>query len=62
MSNKKIQVKQTRSANRSNSRQVATLHALGLGRIGKQKVHQLTAPTIGMIKAVQHLVTLSEAK
>lgn len=62
MAGKKIEVRQTRSANRTSPNQIATLHALGLGRIGKKKVHKLSAPTVGMIKVVQHLVTLSEVK
>lgn len=62
MAAKKINVKQIRSSNRTNPKQKATLAALGLGKIGRTKIHQLNAATVGMIQAVQHLVIISESK
>lgn len=53
---KKVTVVQVRSGNRCTKRVIATLEALGLGRIGKQKDHVLTPATKGMIDAVAHLV------
>ncbi len=59
MSGKKIVVKQTRSANRSEKRHYATLQALGLGRIGREAEHISTPCTLGMIRSVEHLVTIA---
>jgi large subunit ribosomal protein L30 len=53
---KKVKVIQVRSGNRCDKRTIATLKALGLGRIGKVKEHKLTSATRGMIDAVSHLV------
>ena len=52
----KIVVKQTRSliGNNPNSRKV--IRALGLGRIGKVKVHKDNNCVRGMINKVRHLV------
>ena len=56
---KKVLVTQVRSSNGQAPAAGATLSALGLGRIGKEKAHVLTPSTDGMIKRVQHLVRLS---
>jgi large subunit ribosomal protein L30 len=58
---KKVTVVQVRSSNNREQRTRNTLLALGLGRIGKTREHELTPATSGMIKAVQHLVTVHEA-
>ncbi|MDR2337472.1 MAG: 50S ribosomal protein L30 [Deltaproteobacteria bacterium] len=55
-------VKQVRSSNRHPKVQLATLKALGLGRIGKTANHVLTPATIGRIKAVSHLVIIEKEK
>lgn len=54
----KITVVQTRSGNRSEKSQRATLAALGLGRIGKRKQHQETPSVLGMLIKVRHLVEI----
>ncbi len=62
MSGKKVLVKQVRSTNNREQRVKATLQALGLGKIGSEKEHVLTPPTTGMLRAVQHLIVVYEAK
>jgi len=58
MSAEKIKIKQTRSgANRTRGIK-DTLKALGLGRIGKERVHTVNAPLVGMIRKVEHLVVI----
>ena len=61
MASKKVIVKQVRSTNRCDKRHLDTLQALGLGRIGREKEHISTPETLGMIKAVAHLVVVHEA-
>lgn len=61
MSEQKIVVVQVRSGNRSNKRCLATLAALGLGRVGKKREHKLTPDTQGMLNAVSHLVDIHKA-
>lgn len=61
MAGKKIIVRQVRSNIGHPKDQLATLKALGLGRIGKSSEHLVSASTIGMIKKVSHLVTVKEA-
>ena len=58
----KVLVRQTRSVAGSTKRVRATLDALGLGRIGKQKEHALNPCVTGMLKKVRHLVSITEAK
>ena len=58
----KVVVRQVRGSARHPKIQLATLKALGLGRIGKEKSHTLTASTIGMIKSVSHLVIIDREK
>ena len=57
-----VVVKQVRGTARHPEKQLATLKALGLGRIGKEKLHTLTPSTIGMIKSVSHLVVINRGK
>jgi large subunit ribosomal protein L30 len=59
---KTVIVKQVRSSNRHPKIQLATLKALGLGRIGKTAKHILTSSTIGRIKSVSHLVIIEKEK
>ena len=61
MADKKVLVTQIRSAIGRDEKQKATIRSLGLGRIGRQRVHQLSPSTAGMLKAVRHLVTVEEA-
>lgn len=62
MVGKSVEVRQVRSANRTTVRIQETLKGLGLGRIGNSKVHTLTPATLGMIRAVEHLVSVSESQ
>jgi len=62
MSRNKVTVKQVRSSNNRDKRTRATLLALGLGRIGSVRTHELSPATSGMIKAVQHLVVVHEGQ
>jgi len=57
-----VVVRQVRGTARHPKIQLATLKALGLGRIGKTKLHTLTPSTIGMIKSVSHLVIIERGK
>ena len=56
----KIKVKQVRSAIRRTARQKATIQALGLKRLNHVVEHEATPQILGMIKKVQHLVTVVE--
>lgn len=57
----KVVVTQVRGTNRSSGKIVKTMQALGLGRIGRSCEHVLTPSTLGMIRAVQHIVEVREA-
>lgn len=59
---KKVQVRQVRSAAGRDMRVKNTLQALGLGRIGKSQVLPLNASVEGMIRRVQHVLEVTEAK
>jgi large subunit ribosomal protein L30 len=60
MAEKKILVTQTRSSIRNPKPEVATLKALGLGRIGKKATHRKDDTIMGMIRRVSHLVQARE--
>lgn len=62
MTMKNVKVTQTRSNIRGNGKNLRTLQALGLGRVGSVKEHRLNDSVCGMIKAVGHLVTVEEVK
>ncbi len=51
-----IKVTQTRSAIGSKPKQRGTLRALGLGRIGKSRVHKDTPELRGQIQKGPHLI------
>ncbi|MBV9952709.1 MAG: 50S ribosomal protein L30 [Acidimicrobiia bacterium] len=51
-----LKITQTRSAIGSKPKQRGTLRALGLGRIGKSRVHPDRPEIRGMISRVPHLV------
>lgn len=55
-----IKVTQTRSAIGSKPKQRGTLRALGLGRIGKSRVHEDTPQLRGQIQKVPHLVDVED--
>lgn len=54
-------IKQVRSANGSSPRQRDTLRTLRLGRIGKSVVREDTADLHGLLRKVDHLVTVEPA-
>jgi len=56
----KIKVTQVRSAIGTKPKQRGTLRALGLGRIGKSRIHEDTPDARGQIHKVPHLVTVEE--
>ena len=53
---KKIMVKQVKSLIGVNKKHKRTIFALGLGRIGKKRIHDDTPQIRGMIKQVQYLL------
>ncbi len=56
----KVRVKQVKSTINRPKDQKLTLQALGIKRIGQEKVHELTPQIQGMIDKVKHLVTVEE--
>lgn len=56
----KLKVSQVRSALDRGARQRGTLRALGIRRIGHTVIHEDKPEIRGMIKAVEHLVTVEE--
>jgi len=59
---KKIRVKQVRSKIRRPKNQKLTLEALGLHRIDQVVEHDATPSILGMVKTVNHLVSVKEIK
>ena len=59
---KTITVEQTRSANRRPERQGQTLAGLGLNKLHQRSTLEDTPAVRGMIKKVQHLVRVVDAK
>lgn len=57
----KIKVTKVKSAINRTKRQKLTLEALGLKRIGQVVEHENTPNILGMVKKVEHLVSVSEA-
>ena len=57
----KIKVKKVKSAINRTKRQKLTLEALGLKRIGQVVEHEATPNILGMVKKVEHLVSVEEA-
>ncbi len=53
-----IKIKQTRSAINRTARQKATIKALGLRKLNHVVEHEATPQILGMVKKVQHLVTV----
>lgn len=60
MAEKQIVVQQVRSSIGSKPKHRGTLKALGLGRIGKRRVHSDRPEIRGMIAKVSHLVSVEE--
>ena len=57
----KVKVKQIKSSIKRLQNQKRTLAALGLRGIGKEVIHDDTPNILGMIKKVEHLVSVTEA-
>ncbi len=63
MAEKFIKVKQIKSAYGRSEKQIATLIGLGLGRrINSEKILKDTPEVRGMIRKVNHLITVEEEK
>ena len=56
----RLKVTQTGSAIGQTPRHRGTLRALGLGRIGKSREHDVTPSLQGMLRKVRHLVKVEE--
>ena len=57
-----LKVRQVRSSVGGKQNQRATLHTLGLRRIGDESVREDRPEVRGMIKTVAHLVTVEEVE
>lgn len=58
----KIRIRQTRSTIRQKKIHQETLKALGLGKIGKSSILEVTPSVAGMIRSVSHLVEIKPAE
>jgi len=58
----KIKVKKVKSAINRTKRQKLTLLALGLKKVGQTIEHENTPNILGMIRKVNHLVSVEESK
>ncbi len=54
----KVKITQVKSVIDRSKRQKATMQALGLTKINKSVEHEATPQIMGMIKAVDHLITV----
>ena len=58
----KVQIIQTRSLIKRRETTIKTMRALGLGRVNSSNEIELTPQIEGMIKKVNHLITVKELK
>ncbi|MEL6592294.1 MAG: 50S ribosomal protein L30 [Bacteroidota bacterium] len=58
----KVKITQKRSTINRPKDQVATIKALGLGRINRTVVKECSPQILGMIKKVSHLIKLEETE
>ena len=58
----KLKVTQVRSATSRGDKQLGTIRALGLKRLGHSVVHEDRPEIRGMIRAVEHLIEVEEVK
>jgi large subunit ribosomal protein L30 len=56
----KVQITQKRSTIKRPETQIKTIQSLGLGRINKTVEVELTPQIAGMIRKVNHLITVKE--
>ncbi len=57
----KVKVSQIKSISGRTKPEIATLKALGLGRIGKSREFTVNAAVWGMFRKIRHLVQVTEA-
>jgi large subunit ribosomal protein L30 len=57
-----LKVTQVRSCSDKGSKQRGTIRALGLKRLGDSVTHEDKPEILGMLRAVEHLVTVEEMK
>ena len=57
----KIKVTQVKSSIKRTQNQKRTLEALGLKKIGQVVEHDTTASVLGMVKVVEHLVSVEKS-
>ena len=58
----KVRISQVRSTIKRPQKQKSTIQALGLGRIDKSVEVELTPQIEGMIRKVNHLISVTEIK
>lgn len=58
----KVLVKQIRGTTGREPRTRKRLQALGLGRVGHERVHTINPAVLGMIEGLDHLLTVTEVK
>jgi len=58
----RLRLTQVRSQIGESPRHRGTLRALGLGRIGKSREHDMTPALAGMLRKVRHLVSIDEVE
>ncbi len=58
----KIRVRQVKGTGRKTKEVRDTIAALGLGRIGKERVHNVNAALVGMLRRVEHLIEVEAAE
>ena len=56
----KVQIIQTRSLIKRNETTLRTMKALGLGKVNSKNEVELTSQIAGMIRKVNHLITVKE--
>jgi large subunit ribosomal protein L30 len=57
-----LTIKQVRSANRANHKQLDTLRSLRLGRIGREVTMSDTPQLRGMLRVVDHMVEVADGE
>ncbi len=55
-----VTLKQVRSSNGANGKQLATLRSLNLGKIGRESAMADTPQLRGMVRVVEHLVEIEK--
>ncbi|HSH20303.1 MAG TPA: 50S ribosomal protein L30 [Draconibacterium sp.] len=58
----KIKITQVKSSIGSTKRQKLTLEALGLKKLNRPVVHEVTPQIVGMVNKMRHLISVEEVK